>query len=424
MFTTEENELLTRVGPGTPMGELFRRYWLPALLSEELPEPDCPPVRTRLLGEDLVAFRDTNGRVGLLDAYCSHRRAPLFFGRNEECGLRCIYHGWKYDIEGNILEMPAEPVNTHMKDHLRHTAYPCVEVNGLVMTYMGPPDKQPLLPDLPWLTLPREQVCVGSKFFLECNWLQALEGDNDSIHSAYLHRRGEPRSVEAIARQNPITSVDIDMLPWGVRAATIYPVDEERSFVRTNTFLMPCIGNTPRGERGQASNGLNPAVHTIYQVPADDYTNWRYDFEVFFDRPVDDSYARHQRQEVEGPWFKKRMNRENDYLIDRARQKSGEIYCGIDAGNHTQDAMVTEAMGPLMGPGSITDRTKENLGATDLHIVQVRRFLLRAVRDMLEGSDLPGVVYDPAENEIHDGAYMITATLPKDSSWKDLLPKA
>src|ERR1043166_6881236 len=138
MLSQEENELLTRVGPGTPMGEFFRRYWLPCLLSEEIAEPDGPPVRVRLLGEDLIAFRDSNGRVGLLAEKCSHRRASLFYGRNEECGLRCIYHGWKYDVEGNIIDTPADPAESMIKHHVKHIAYPCQEVNGIVWTYMGP----------------------------------------------------------------------------------------------------------------------------------------------------------------------------------------------------------------------------------------------------------------------------------------------
>lgn len=413
MFTTEENEVLTRVGAGTPIGELFRRYWIPALLSEELPEPDCAPVRVRLLGEDLVAFRDTNGKIGLLGEHCAHRRASLFYGRVEECGLRCIYHGWKYDVDGNLLDTPAEPENSRLKEHVHHKAYPCHEVNGLILTYMGAKYRIPLVPNLPWFTLPRDHVSVGSKVFLECNWLQALEGDNDSIHSAYLHRRASQGDTEeAIARRNP-ARVKIDKLPWGVRAATIYPVDDEREMVRTNTFIMPCIGNTPRG---QSTNGLNAAVHTIYQVPADDYTNWRYDLETWWDQTVDDSYARGDRAEV-GPDFKSLYNRGNDYLIDRAKQKSGEVYCGVDARNHTQDKMVTESM------GAITDRTEENLGASDMHVIEVRRFLLDAVRNLAEGTDPPGVVWDPSENQVNDACYMVTAILPKGADWKECLPK-
>src|SRR5712692_9034750 len=167
MLSVEDNELVCRVGPGTLMGELFRSYWLPAIRSVDLPEPDCPPVRTKLLGEDLVAFRDTNGRVGLLAEKCSHRRASLFYGRNEEYGLRCIYHGWKYDVDGNILDTPAEPAESMIKHHVKHQAYPCREVNGIIWTYMGPKEKMPLLPALPWITLPADHVLAQRKMINE-----------------------------------------------------------------------------------------------------------------------------------------------------------------------------------------------------------------------------------------------------------------
>src|SRR5436309_2507562 len=191
MTTAAENEILTRVGPGTPMGELFRRYWIPAVLSEEIAEPDCPPVRTKLLCEDLIAFRDTNGRPGLLAEKCSHRRASLFYGRNEECGLRCIYHGWKYDVEGNIVDTPAEPAESMLKHHVKHPAYPTYEKNGIVMTYMGPKEKQPLVPNYEWLTLPQENVLAEDKYWNENNWLQSIEGDCDSSHLNYLHRNAD-----------------------------------------------------------------------------------------------------------------------------------------------------------------------------------------------------------------------------------------
>ena len=413
MFTKEDNEILTRVGAGTPMGELFRRYWIPALLSEELPEPDCTPVRVRLLGEDLVAFRDTTGRVGLLGEYCSHRRASLFYGRNEECGLTCVYHGWKYDADGNVVDMPAEPEQSQLKNIVKHKAYPCREANGLVLTYMGPPALMPLVPAFPWHTMSQDHISVGSKVFLECNWLQALEGDNDSIHTPYLHRRASQRGGRAsMARLNP-ASVKIDRLPWGVRAATIYPVDDGQEMVRTNTFLMPCMGNTPRGE---SIDGLNTAVHTIYQVPADDYTNWRYDLETWWNDTVDGMYQEGDRSEV-GPGFMSLYNRGNDYLIDRVKQKSGEVYSGVDARNHTQDKMVTESM------GAITDRTQENLAASDLHVIEVRRFLLKAARDLQEGIEPPGVAYTDEENQVHDYCYMITNFQPRGADWKASLPQ-
>src|SRR4029077_20421552 len=160
MLSREENELLTLVHAGTPMGRLLRRYWIPALLSEEIAEPDCPPVRVRLLGEDLVAFRDSQGRVGLLDEHCSHRGTSLFFGRNEECGLRCIYHGWKYDTDGNVLETPAEPEGSTLKDKVHPTAYPCKEAAGIVWSYLGPKDKIPLLPNYEWMNLSPDHLYV------------------------------------------------------------------------------------------------------------------------------------------------------------------------------------------------------------------------------------------------------------------------
>src|ERR671918_1989710 len=171
MFSQDENELLTRVGGGTPMGMLMRHYWMPALLSEEIPLPDCPPVRVRLLGEDLVAFRDSDGRIGLLDEHCSHRGTSLFYGRNEQCGLRCIYHGWKYDVDGNVLDTPAEPPGSTLRCKIRITAYPTAEAAGLVWAYMGPAEKQPLFPNYEWAMADPATTRV-TKSHQDCNYLQ------------------------------------------------------------------------------------------------------------------------------------------------------------------------------------------------------------------------------------------------------------
>jgi phthalate 4,5-dioxygenase len=188
MLSKEDNELLTHTGPGTPMGELFRRFWLPALLSSELPEPDCPPIRLRLLSEDLIAFRDTEGRVGLLGQHCPHRGASLFFGRNEESGLRCVYHGWKFDVDGACVDMPNEPPESNFKSKVHATAYPCIERAGVIWTYMGPPDRQPEPPQLEWARVPETHV-VMSKYIASCNYMQAMEGDIDSAHVSFLHKR-------------------------------------------------------------------------------------------------------------------------------------------------------------------------------------------------------------------------------------------
>jgi len=168
MLTREENELLTRTGPGTPMGSLMRRYWVPALFSRELPEPDCPPVQAKLMGERLVAFRDTDGRLGLLGELCPHRTASLFYGRNEECGLRCVYPGWKFDVDGNCVDMPSEPPGRGFQHKIKTTAYPCIERGGVVWTYMGPAELKPEFPSLEWAELPEQHRFV-SRHIQECN---------------------------------------------------------------------------------------------------------------------------------------------------------------------------------------------------------------------------------------------------------------
>src|SRR5215204_3073496 len=191
MLSQAENELLCRTGPGTPMGELFRRFWLPALLPSELPAPDSEPIRFRILSEDLIAFRDTNGKVGFLDQHCPHRGASLFFGRNEECGLRCVYHGWKFDAAGNCVDMPSEPAESTFKERIRQTAYPCAERGGVIWAYLGPAERQPALPELEWALLPEDQR-FASKRLQECNWLQAMEGGIDSSHISFLHQNFDP----------------------------------------------------------------------------------------------------------------------------------------------------------------------------------------------------------------------------------------
>ena len=196
MPTREENELLTRIGPGTPMGNVLRRYWIPAAMSSELPGPDCAPIRVKLLGEKLVVFRDTQGRLGLLDGFCAHRRASLFLGRNEECGIRCVYHGWKYDVEGNCVDMPSEPPESNFKDKIHLKAYPTVEMGDIIWAYLGPKELMPPPPKFEWTQVP--QNCrVVAKVWEECNWLQAVEGNVDTVHASFLHRKLTPESKRA-----------------------------------------------------------------------------------------------------------------------------------------------------------------------------------------------------------------------------------
>jgi len=407
MLSKEENELLTQVGPETPMGRLFRRYWIPALLSEEIPGPDCPPVKVRLLGEDLVAFRDTKSRIGLLDEHCSHRGTSLFYGRNEECGLRCIYHGWKYDVEGNVLETPAESPESQLKRKVRHKAYPCVEAGGMIFTYMGPKEKMPLFPKYPWLQLPKDQIYIA-KSLLECNYLQGLEGDCDSSHLNFLHRAFKPDSRrEFLNFADPAPDFEIDEMPFGLRSTAIRRAGPNASYVRISHFVMPFIGCVPVG---RVIDGKLDGFKAVYQVPSDNTDTWRYDFFFKWARPFTKEDS--SKRDFVGPDYRKLRNLRNNYLQDRGAQKRVN-FTGIEEFLN-QDACATESMGPIV------DRTKEHLGVSDSYLIAVRRFLLRAVMDHEAGKEPPGLIYDEAQNDFSHLRCEIFQP-PSDVSWKTLL---
>jgi phenylpropionate dioxygenase-like ring-hydroxylating dioxygenase large terminal subunit len=416
MLTREENALLTHVGPGTPMGEVFRRYWILAGITREIPEPDCPPVRIRLLGEDLLLFRDSKGSVGLVAEKCAHRRASLYFGRNEECGLRCVYHGWKYDVHGNIVDTPVEPANSMIRHHVKLTAYPTFEKNGMILTYMGPPEKQPLIPNYEWLTLPADHVDVEGKIFNENNWLQSLEGDCDSSHLHFLHRRAFQGSFdvpEGLVRE---LEFETETGPWWVKTTAIRHTAPDHNYLRTNMFMLPCIGGPPQ----PAVAGISDGFQAVHQVPADDTHTWRID--VWTRRSAPFEARRHAgdrlkdwpgaegARAVDSEW-KKTANKGNGYLINREKQRTS-VWSGIPFGPHTQDAVMTESMGPIV------DRENEHLGQGDSQIVAIRRLLLQVVRDVLAGKDPPGVAFRPEDNDLHlDIAH---ATLPPNAPWRDL----
>ena len=420
MLSAEENELLCHVGPGTPMGTVFRRYWLPALRSVDLPAPDCTPVRVRLLGEDLIAFRDSSGRVGLLAERCSHRGTSLFFGRNEEGGLRCIYHGWKYDVDGRILDTPAEPAQSMIKHAVRHPCYPCREINSMVYTYMGPPEKMPLLPDLPWFTLPADRVGVGAPVINECTWLQTQEGNLDSTHSAFLHAR---RAMDGAFRpggnstqpyrnqQNP-PAFEINALPWGVRAVIRYPAADGKAFTRINTFVAPVYTALPNGPLVEGKlDGFD--INT--EVPMDDEHTMRYTINVRYTSPTVQGSRVFPPDQV-APDGRKLRNRANDYLIDREKQRQGLVFSGLDALFPIQDACACETMGP------IADRSHEHLGVGDTQIAAVRRFLLAAIRTIEQGGDAPGVAFDAQANDYSD-LITINAEVPAGVDWKEFAPE-
>lgn len=409
MLSREDNDLLTRVDRGTPLGELFRRYWIPALLSEEIAAPDGAPVRVRLLGEDLVAFRASDGKIGLLAEHCSHRGTSLFFGRNEECGLRCIYHGWKFDTEGNVLDTPAEPAGSQLKNKIRHTAYPCAEAGGIIFAYLGTKEHQPIFPRYPWLGVPQTQIYIA-KSWLECNYLQGLEGDCDSAHLGFLHRMFKPdarREFLNFSAQAP--DFEFDELDCGVRAAALRQTGDGGTYARISHFIMPCIGAVPVGSM---VSGKLDGFKAVYQVPSDIQNTWRYDVFFKWSRPfgTEDS----SKRDFVGADYKKLRNRRNNYLQDRAMQKSVN-FSGITEFLN-QDACATESMGPVV------DRSVEHLGASDAFIIQVRRFIQRAVKELQAGRPAPGAIFAADRNDMSH-LRCEAATLPAQVSWRSLYEK-
>jgi phenylpropionate dioxygenase-like ring-hydroxylating dioxygenase large terminal subunit len=413
MLSREDNERLTRVGPGTPMGNTLRRYWLPALLAWELPEPDCPPVRVRLLGEDLVAFRDTRGRLGLLDEYCPHRRASLFFGRNEECGLRCVYHGWKFNIDGQCLEMMNEPAELDFKHKIRTTAYPLIEEGGMLWAYMGKPGEEPPRPQFAWTQAPATHRHL-SKVVQETSWLQGLEGGIDTSHAPILHRVLKADSARpGFKPSNPFVRgkaprLVVDLTDYGYQYAGIRPLGEAEVHIRTYHFVMPFHQIRP----SLTEQGTRSVAGHIW-VPMDDETtmvfNWEYSTT---EAPLTDD-DRMERRLGNGPLdvdqrtFRSVRHRHNDYLMDRKVQRT-ETFTGID-GINNQDRAIQESM------GRIVDRSREHLGPADKAVIQARRLLLQAVKTVEEGGTPCGLA------PTYYGLRAAEGVLPREADWRQIL---
>jgi nitrite reductase/ring-hydroxylating ferredoxin subunit len=387
MLSAADNELLTRTGPGTPMGEYFRRYWLPVALSRELPQPDCPPLRVHILGEALVAFRDTQGRVGLIEPACAHRGANLFYGRNEEGGIRCIYHGWKYDVEGRCVEMPNVPPGAAYHGKISIKAYPTREFGELVWAYLGPQNRMPEeIPQLEFGVLPASHRYV-TKRLQQCNWAQSAEGGLDTAHFSFLHMPAP--SVAAYV--NPATAADESRLRWlrddpmpgfsviehdvGFVVGGARRADEEQSYWRATQFMLPSHSVAPSAMPGEFFQGYT-------WVPISDEACWIYTYAWHPERPLTpEECARFEKggyaQFAElGPGYVPLRNRSNDYLIDREDQKH-RSFTGVH-GIAEQDALAQDSQ------GLIADRTRENLTPTDVAVVRFRRIMLEAAKALRE----------------------------------------
>lgn len=418
MLKPEDNERVTRVGKGTPMGELFRRYWIPALLCEELRENDGAPVRVRLLGEDLIAYRDTEGHVGLLDAYCPHRRAPMFYGRNEDCGLRCVYHGWKFDRHGNCTDMPSEPAGTPLQAKVKIGSYPVVERGGIIWTYMGPKETMPEAPDFEWMRAPQGHRHV-SKTWEDCNWLQAMEGGLDTAHSSFVHNEfiGNDNSFR---NQDRAPRIEVERTDYGYYYVSTRALNDGNAYVRLYHYVMP-NQQMRSGTVKFLKNGGDEDPHAIPKmdghlwVPVDDEHCYVYNWTCavtdtgFPEGAVErwESFMGRGKDDLIPGTYRLKRNLGNDYMIDRELQRT-KTFSGIK-GINTQDYALQEGMGPIV------DRSKEFLGTSDRAIVAMRRQLIEATYQVEKGERPPA-----ADPKTPRNIRPVDRILKADEQWKDV----
>ena len=416
MLKKEDNDLLTQTGPDSPMGQLFRCYWIPAMLAEELPSNDCPPVRVKLFSERLIAFRDTDGRLGLMDEFCAHRGVSLWFGRNEECGLRCPYHGWKYDVTGQCVDMPNEPEHSAFAKKVTLKSYPLVERGGVLWTYMGPADSQPPLPEWEFATVPAAQSFM-SKRLQECNWLQAMEGGIDSSHVSFLHRgdlktdplfKGTRGNRYNLSDMRPV--FEVVESPGGLYIGARRNAENGNYYWRITQWVMPSFTMIP-------PRGGHP-VHGHFWIPIDDDNCWAWSFDYHPTRALTDTEVQAMRdgmgihvKYVPGT-YRPLANKDNDYLMDREAQRAGRTYSGVE-GFAMQDASLQESMGPIV------DRTKETLVSTDSGIIMARQRLLRAIKAFTESGTIP-----PGVDLDHQKVRSAAVLLPPDQPFKDAAREA
>ena len=400
MSKARDRDDLTRVGPGTVMGEFMRQYWIPAALSAEL-AADGAPMRLLLLGEKLIAFRDSAGRVGIMDQRCPHRCASLFLGRNEENGLRCVYHGWKFDVTGQCVDMPSVPPEQDFKEKVRAKAYPAAERNGIVWVYMGARQEAPPLPAIEVALLPQAEM---TQQFVQrrCNWLQALEGEIDTSHFGFLHMGSvavDDLDAEDMLRytvMNRTPDYHVADAPWGTTYAAHRPADPGKTYWRVANFMFPFWTQTPAG-------AFPTHVGARAWVPMDDehtmflHLHWKASSPSVPLTRLDGKRPMHVTRTLDflpndSGWYGRwqlRQSEDNDWEIDRAAQRDGRSFTGI--GNiHLQDQAVTESMGPII------DHTLEHLGPSDRMITRTRRRLLQAARAFRDSGAAPPLVDEPS----------------------------
>jgi phthalate 4,5-dioxygenase oxygenase subunit len=407
MLSKEDNELLTRVEGDAPMGQAMRRYWVPALLSEDVEKPGGRPIRVRLFGEDMVAFRNTAGVLGLVEEKCPHRLASFAIGRNEDCGIVCIYHGWKFDVNGECMDMPTEPEERGFKERVKIQAYPVHEANGIVWTYMGPKAEQPPFPNFAFTTMPREQIGLV-KVGIRANFLQTIEGAIDSAHSWFLHR-GSSRDWNLRFELSTDTSprLEAEDTPYGFHySATRKPVKDPDTtkYVRVTEFVMPCSAFI-----APPLDKTKP-IHTQIFVPVDNETTMLFD--IYFSQdnsPVSSEAMRTSLFARRGIDLDENdfrfAQKSNNWLQDRDAMDAGS-WTGIE-GFQNQDIAAQESM------GTITDRTREHLGQSDIAVIRFRKRMLENIRFLKAGETLIGLGDDVHYEQVASAQRV----MPIDEPW-------
>lgn len=428
MLSREDNELLCRVGPRTPMGELMRQYWIPALPSTEFAEADGPVKRMRLLGENLVMFRDSLGRMGAMAESCPHRGASLYFGRNEECGLRCAYHGWKFDINGMCLDLPTEPDDRKrelFRAKIRARAYPCRDVNHMVWIYMGPRKEPPPFPTFEVNTLPTTHVARPNIMMEEANWLQNIEGDLDSAHLDWIHRRlkaDSPKpSVGMRGFWNPggkAPTLDVVTTEYGAYYTAKRALPDGFEWHRINQFVFPFHSMITLGAPDLV--GLRSFVpiddeHMMLITQAGHVTCEIRDEDPLGSANAFDEVGGYvERTHDPRSYFLTRANKRNDYMRDREIEKD-TMFNGVPFVMNLQDRAMTELMTNAAGE-PIYDRTQEHLGSSDAMVIAVRRQLIQAVLRLQDGGSVPANV----DNVVLDRVRPASLRLPVNADWKSI----
>jgi phenylpropionate dioxygenase-like ring-hydroxylating dioxygenase large terminal subunit len=398
MITREENDLLTRIGPGTPCGNLLRRYWQPVALAEELP-PGGAPRAVKLMGEALALFRDDQGRPGLLGLHCSHRGTDLSYGRVEDGGLRCLYHGWLYDIRGRVIEQPGEPGGGAHRGEICHLAYPCQEAGGIVFAYLGP-GEPPLLPNYEFLGVP-EAYRTATKVLIHCNYLQGNEGNIDPVHLSFLHQSlagsdiprrrvvlgSENESDNALLGKDIAPRIEVEVTDFGLRIYTTRDAAPGKCYLRITNLIFPNASAF-----GGSTIGEGYSVH--WHVPIDDHTHWKYIFMFSREQPLADNLRNWSKVEQNADYSLTRIAA-NRYQQDRASMKD-QTFTGMGLNFQAHDAFATESQ------GAIQDRTAENPVSSDKAIIAERKLILSAIKDIQEGREPRNIIRDPKANRFAD----------------------